>query len=53
VQKGYLAEALSAARAALEHNPFFDELRGSVRAWEEQLSPPTRPAGPLVRSRRT
>lgn len=52
-QKGDLVEALSAARAALEHNPFFDELRGSVKAWEEQLSPPTRPAGPLVRSRRT
>ncbi|MFO0728794.1 MAG: FHA domain-containing protein [Myxococcota bacterium] len=51
-QKGDLAEALSAARAALEHNPFFDELRGSVKAWEEQLSgqpahkSPARPKSP-------
>lgn len=34
-QRGALGEAVSAAKQALEYNPFFEELRTTLKAWEE------------------
>lgn len=37
-QRGAIQEAVASARAALEDNPFFEELRPTLKAWEDLLA---------------